>query len=86
MTVVDIFEDCTPSTCQLTVAKFCSVLVVLGTVDSVALKLIISSCFADNAPAVGLLYKAGFVQEGLRMGAIRKGGRFRDVREFGLLL
>jgi RimJ/RimL family protein N-acetyltransferase len=44
------------------------------------------SCFAHNEPAVGLLCKAGFREEGLRIGAIKKHGQLRDIREFGLLL
>jgi RimJ/RimL family protein N-acetyltransferase len=45
-----------------------------------------SSCFADNVRAIGLLRKAGFREEGLRVGAVRKDGVLRDIREFGLLL
>ena len=44
------------------------------------------SCFAHNRPAVGLLLRAGFREEGQRIGAIQKYGQLFDVREFGLLL
>ena len=61
------------------------VLAVLGKAREAGLQRIESSCFADNEPAVGLLRKAGFREEGLRVGAIKKHGRLRDIREFGLL-
>ena len=44
------------------------------------------SSFADNEAAAGLLRKAGFREEGMRVGAIQKDGRLRDVREFGVML
>ena len=34
---------------------------------------------------VGLLRKAGFRQEGLRVGAVCKNGELRDICEFGLM-
>jgi RimJ/RimL family protein N-acetyltransferase len=64
----------------------CLVLVVLRKAREAGVERIESSCFADNEPAVGLLLKAGFREEGLRVGAIKKTGRLRDIREFGLLL
>ena len=59
---------------------------VLDKARTVGLARIECSCLADNAPAIGLLCKAGFRQEGLRIGAIWKCGQFRDIHEFGLLL
>ena len=62
------------------------VLAVLSKAREEGLQRIESSCFADNEPAIGLLHKAGFREEGLRIGAIKKQGQLRDIREFGLLL
>jgi RimJ/RimL family protein N-acetyltransferase len=62
------------------------VVAVLGKAREAGLQRIESSCFAHNEPAVKLLRKAGFREEGLRVGAIKKLGRLRDIREFGLLL
>ncbi len=50
------------------------------------LRRIECSCFANNVPAIRLLEKAGFHNEGLRMGAIQKHGELRDIRLFGQLL
>ena len=36
--------------------------------------------------AVALLRSAGFFEEGVRRAAIRKNGRLRDTRAFGLVL
>ena len=62
------------------------VLAVLCKAREAGLQRIESSCFANNEPAVKLLRKAGFREEGLRVGAIKKQGRLRDIREFGLPL
>lgn len=43
-------------------------------------------CLAHNQPVTRLLTKAGFVQEGIRRGAIVKQGKLYDERIFGLLL
>jgi RimJ/RimL family protein N-acetyltransferase len=51
-----------------------------------ALQRIECSSFADNEAAAGLLRKAGFREEGVRVGTVRKDGRLRDVREFGVML
>jgi RimJ/RimL family protein N-acetyltransferase len=59
---------------------------VLDKARGVDLRRIECSCFSNNDPAIGLLRKAGFREEGLRIGAIAKHGRLRDIREFGLLL
>lgn len=59
---------------------------VLGKARAEGLQRIECSSFADNEAATGLLRKAGFREEGVRVGAVRKDGRLRDVREFGLLL
>ena len=59
---------------------------VLGKAREEGLRRIECSIFADNRAASGLLRKAGFREEGLRIGAIKEHGRLRDVREFGLLL
>jgi RimJ/RimL family protein N-acetyltransferase len=53
---------------------------------ALGLKRIECSCFADNAAAIHLLKKAGFRDEGLRIGAIQKHGALRDIRLFGRLL
>ena len=50
------------------------------------LKRIESDCLTDNHPAIALLRKAGFKEEGLRRNAISKAGQLRDIRLFGLLL
>lgn len=44
-----------------------------------------ADCFADNVATIALLRKAGFNEEGMRVGAVRKKGSLRDVRLFGLL-
>ena len=59
---------------------------VLGKAREEGLQRIECSSFADNRPATGLLRKAGFREEGLRIGAIKEHGQLRDIREFGLLL
>jgi RimJ/RimL family protein N-acetyltransferase len=59
---------------------------VLDVARGEGLKRIECSCFAHNEPAMGLLHKAGFREEGLRTGAIEKQGQLWDIREFGLLL
>lgn len=50
----------------------------------VGVKRIECSCFADNVASIALLHKTGFYEEGLRLGAIRKEGDYRDIRLFGL--
>ena len=45
-----------------------------------------ADCMVENQPSATLLQKAGFQEEGVRIGAIRKYGRLRDIRLFGLLL
>jgi RimJ/RimL family protein N-acetyltransferase len=45
-----------------------------------------ADCFDDNHASIGLLRKCGFREEGRRFGAIRKDGRLRDQRVFGLML
>lgn len=47
-------------------------------------QIYIGNCKGDERQA--LLEKAGFRQEGYRVGAILKHGQLRDIREFGLLL
>ena len=42
--------------------------------------------FCPNVPSIGLLRKAWFRQEGLRVGAVCKNGELWDICEFGLLL
>ena len=59
---------------------------VLGKAREIGLKRIECSCFADNVAAIGLLCKAGFRVEGIRIGAILKQEQLRDIRLFGLLL
>jgi RimJ/RimL family protein N-acetyltransferase len=59
---------------------------VLDAARDAGIERIESSCFANNVPSMGLLRKAGFCQEGLRVGAVRKNGELRDICEFGLLL
>jgi RimJ/RimL family protein N-acetyltransferase len=62
------------------------VVAVISKAREADLQRIESSCFADNKPAVKLLRKTCFREEGLRVGAVNKQGRLRDIREFGLLL
>ena len=50
------------------------------------LRRIEGDCLAENVASAALFRKAGFVEEGLRRGAVEKCGRLYDVRLFGLLL
>lgn len=50
------------------------------------LKRLEADCFAENVAAVALLRSSGFFEEGVRRGAVRKDGRLRDQRAFGLVL
>ena len=59
---------------------------VLGRARVEGLQRIECSSFADNRAATGLLRKAGFREEGLRIGAIKEHGQLRDIREFAVLL
>ena len=45
-----------------------------------------ADCFADNAASIALLSKCRFREEGVRIRAICKDGRFRDQTLFGLML
>jgi RimJ/RimL family protein N-acetyltransferase len=62
------------------------VIAALKKARALGLKRVECSCFADNAAAIHLLEKTGFHDEGLRIGAIQKRGRLRDIRLFGLIL
>ncbi len=59
---------------------------VIDTARAIGLKRLEAECFADNMRAIALLRKAGFNEEGVRVGAIQKRGVLRDIRLFGLLL
>ena len=52
----------------------------------VGLQRLEAGCFEDNVASVALLRKFGFQEEGLRIGAIRKDGKLRNRKLFGLLL
>jgi RimJ/RimL family protein N-acetyltransferase len=63
--------------------------VVVGSIErarQLGLKRIEGDCLAENVASAGLFRKAGFAEEGLRRGAVEKGGRLFDIRLFGLLL
>lgn len=45
-----------------------------------------ADCLVENVAVTRLLRKVGFVEEGMRSGAIRKQGALHDMRLFGLLL
>jgi len=59
---------------------------VIDIARAIELKRLEAGCFADNTRAIALLRKAGFKEEGVRVGAIQKRGVLRDIRLFGLLL
>ena len=58
----------------------------IGKARQLGLARLQADCFADNAASIALLLKCGFQDEGLRAGAIRKDGKLRDQRLFGLML
>ncbi len=53
---------------------------------AVGIKRLEADCLAENVAVARLLQKVGFVEEGLRAGAIQKQGVRRDVRLWGLIL
>jgi RimJ/RimL family protein N-acetyltransferase len=58
----------------------------LAKAREIGLRRIEADCFADNLGAIALLRKAGLQEEGVRVGAMMKEGRLRDIRLFGLTL
>jgi putative acetyltransferase len=54
--------------------------------QEVGVKRLEVDCFEDNAASIALIRKFGFQEEGLRIGAICKDGKLRNMSLFGLML
>ena len=62
------------------------VLAAVAKARELGLKRIEGDCLTNNIASASLFRKAGFVEEGLRHGAVEKHGRLHDIRLFGLVL
>ncbi|MGA2440643.1 MAG: GNAT family protein [Tepidisphaeraceae bacterium] len=62
------------------------VLAAVAKARELGFKRVEGDCLADNVASARLFRKAGFVEEGMRHGAIEKNGRLYDLRLFGLVL